>query len=113
MTPGDAHDGQRLEIATLRAENDRLIALLESHGIEWRTPQSDVVVAREPEPSRRPKLRHTRLAALWQVDRGAPLRPLRLSPCFRSGELGLALLGMEPCFSAAASMSAKASMKAG
>lgn len=52
MIPGDAHDGQRLEIATLRAENDRLIALLESHGIEWRAPQSVVVVTREPEPSR-------------------------------------------------------------
>ena len=52
VIPGDAHDGQRLEIATLRAENDRLTALLESHGIEWRAPQSVVVVAREPEPSR-------------------------------------------------------------
>lgn len=52
MTSGDAHDSQRLEIATLRAENDRLIALLESHGIEWRTPQSAVVVARELEPSK-------------------------------------------------------------
>ncbi len=52
MIPGDAHDGQRLEIATLRAENDRLTALLESHGIEWRAPQSVVVVAREPEPSK-------------------------------------------------------------
>ncbi len=52
MTSGDAHDSQRLEIATLRAENDRLIALLESHGIEWRTPQSAAVVARELEPSK-------------------------------------------------------------
>ena len=52
MTSGDAHDSQRLEIATLRAENDRLIALLEYHGIEWRTPQSAVVVARELEPSK-------------------------------------------------------------
>jgi hypothetical protein len=52
VTSGDAHDSQRLEIATLRAENDRLIALLESHGIEWRTPQSAVVVARELEPSK-------------------------------------------------------------
>ena len=52
MTSGDAHDSQRLEIATLRAETDRLIALLESHGIEWRTPQSAVVVARELEPSK-------------------------------------------------------------
>jgi len=26
------------ELAALRAENTRLIALLESHGIEWRPP---------------------------------------------------------------------------
>ncbi len=38
--------------AVLRAENARLIALLESHGIEWRPPQSPTFVIREPEASR-------------------------------------------------------------
>ncbi|HOK48067.1 MAG TPA: hypothetical protein PLK67_19120, partial [Bryobacteraceae bacterium] len=42
----------RDELSGLRAENARLIALLESHGIEWRPPQPVVLVAREPEPSR-------------------------------------------------------------
>ena len=36
----------------LRAENARLIALLESHGIEWRLPPEPVVPVAEPEPSR-------------------------------------------------------------
>lgn len=44
-----AHDG---ELAALQAENARLIALLESHGIQWRPPQPVVLVAREPEPSK-------------------------------------------------------------
>ena len=39
------------ELSRLQAENARLIALLESHGVEWR-PQPTVVAAREPEPSR-------------------------------------------------------------
>ena len=39
-------------VATLQAENARLIALLEAHGIEWRPPQPTVLVAREPESSR-------------------------------------------------------------
>ena len=43
---------ERTALSTLQAENARLIALLESHGIEWRAPQSAIVVAREPEPSR-------------------------------------------------------------
>lgn len=43
---------ERTDLSTLQAENARLIALLESHGIAWRTPQSAVIVAREPEPSR-------------------------------------------------------------
>jgi len=38
--------------AALQAENARLIALLEAHGIEWRPPQPAVFAAREPEPSR-------------------------------------------------------------
>ncbi len=42
----------RDELSGLRAENARLIALLESHGIEWRPPQPVVLVAREQEPSR-------------------------------------------------------------
>lgn len=36
----------------LRAENARLIALLEAHGIEWRLPKPTVVTAREPAPSK-------------------------------------------------------------
>ncbi|MEY3201276.1 MAG: hypothetical protein RIR70_826 [Pseudomonadota bacterium] len=40
------------ELVALRAESARLIALLEAHGIEWRSPQPVVVVAPEPEPSR-------------------------------------------------------------
>lgn len=27
------------ELAKLRAENDRLVALLDAHGIEWRAPE--------------------------------------------------------------------------
>ena len=42
----------RDELSALRAENARLIALLELHGVEWRPPQPVVVVAREPETSR-------------------------------------------------------------
>ncbi len=39
-------------LGALRAENIRLVALLESNGIEWRLPQPVVVEAREPELSR-------------------------------------------------------------
>jgi hypothetical protein len=40
-------------LEALVAENARLIALLESHGIEWRLPPQPVpVAAQEPEPSR-------------------------------------------------------------
>lgn len=40
------------EFATLRSENTRLIALLESHGIEWRLlPEPDPIVTIEAEPS--------------------------------------------------------------
>lgn len=52
MISGDDHDGPRPEIAALRAENARLIALLEAHNIEWQPPQPTVLVAREPESSR-------------------------------------------------------------
>ena len=38
------------ELNTLRLENARLIALLESHGIEWRLPQKNPTVS-ELEPS--------------------------------------------------------------
>jgi superfamily II DNA or RNA helicase len=38
----------RNELHVLRAENDRLIALLESHGIEWRAPQQASSPAVEP-----------------------------------------------------------------
>ena len=43
------------EVARLRAENDRLIALLESHGIDWhasRPKAHEAHEVREPEPSR-------------------------------------------------------------
>lgn len=39
-------------LATLQAENARLIALLDAHDIEWRLPQSVTPLVREPEPSR-------------------------------------------------------------
>ncbi len=42
----------RDELEDLLAENARLIDLLESHGIEWRQPQSVVALTREAEPSR-------------------------------------------------------------
>lgn len=45
------HQSQSV-IAALQAENARLLALLEAHGIDWRLPQPTAVVAREPEPSR-------------------------------------------------------------
>ncbi|WP_220476851.1 TOTE conflict system archaeo-eukaryotic primase domain-containing protein [Massilia cavernae] len=38
-------------VATLQAENARLVALLDAHGIEWRQPQPTVQAAREPERS--------------------------------------------------------------
>lgn len=39
-------------IAVLKAENDRLIALLETHDIEWRLPlEPDPIVTIEAEPS--------------------------------------------------------------
>lgn len=42
-----------LDRKALQAENTRLIALLESHGIEWRVqPQPVAVAAQEPEPFR-------------------------------------------------------------
>lgn len=40
------------ELASLQAENARLIALLKKNEIEWRLPQPAVPVARESEPSR-------------------------------------------------------------
>jgi hypothetical protein len=39
------------ELAAIQAENARLIALLETHGIEWRLPPQPVAVT-EPVPSR-------------------------------------------------------------
>ncbi len=39
-------------IAALQAENARLTALLDAHGIDWRLPQPSPVVVREPESSR-------------------------------------------------------------
>ena len=46
------HTERQTEMEALRAENARLIALLESHGIEWRLPPEPVVPVAEPEPSR-------------------------------------------------------------
>jgi hypothetical protein len=48
---GDSMDGAS-EVARLRAENDRLIALLELHGIHWHASQPATLQVREPEPSR-------------------------------------------------------------
>jgi hypothetical protein len=36
----------RAELASLRAENARRVALLEAHGIDWRLPRTPVLVAR-------------------------------------------------------------------
>ena len=40
------------EVATLKAENARLIALLEQHGIEWRQQDPAATAPRRLEPSR-------------------------------------------------------------
>ncbi|MEO0314038.1 MAG: hypothetical protein RI928_494 [Pseudomonadota bacterium] len=42
----------RDDLSALRAENARLVALLESHSIDWRPHQRTVVVAQEPEASK-------------------------------------------------------------
>jgi hypothetical protein len=49
---GDPNGDHALEVKGLRAENARLIALLDSHGIEWRLPNPVPVAVQEPEPSR-------------------------------------------------------------
>ena len=41
-----------MELKVLRAQNTRLVALLESHGIEWRVPPQPVVAVQESELSR-------------------------------------------------------------
>lgn len=41
-----------LELEKQRAENARLIVLLESHGIEWRLPPKSLAPVAEPEPSK-------------------------------------------------------------
>jgi hypothetical protein len=43
---------QQPEAEALRAENARLISLLESHGIEWRVPPPPAEPTAEPKPSR-------------------------------------------------------------
>ena len=48
---GNSMDGAS-EVSRLQAENDRLIALLESHGIDWHASQPATLEVREPEPSR-------------------------------------------------------------
>ena len=39
---------ERDALAALQAENTRLIALLESHGIPWRLPAKEIVQAAKP-----------------------------------------------------------------
>ncbi|MBK6583944.1 MAG: DEAD/DEAH box helicase family protein [Pseudomonadales bacterium] len=46
------HADQHPQVADLQAENSRLIALLEAHGIEWRLPPPPAKPVSEPEPSR-------------------------------------------------------------
>lgn len=48
----EATNQSQSAIAALQAENARLTALLEAHGIDWWLPQPSPVMAREPEPSR-------------------------------------------------------------
>lgn len=43
---------QKNTLAALEAENARLIALLEQHGIEWRQPDPAATAPRRLEPSR-------------------------------------------------------------
>ncbi len=40
---------ERDRLAALQAENERLAALLDSHGIQWRQPPSPQPGVREPE----------------------------------------------------------------
>jgi hypothetical protein len=49
----DLNADQALELEGLRSENARLIALLKSHGIEWRLPPQPIAVGgQEPEQSK-------------------------------------------------------------
>jgi hypothetical protein len=50
--PGNQLPTERDSQSAFQAENARLIALLESHGIEWRLPPETVAPISEPEPSR-------------------------------------------------------------
>lgn len=43
---------ERDDLVTLRAENARLISLLESHGIEWKSPPTAVAGSQVPMPTR-------------------------------------------------------------
>ena len=52
-----------LELANLQAENTRLIALLEAHGIEWRVPQSRPIESPGDRPS---KLSNSEKVALFR-----------------------------------------------
>ncbi|SMF53775.1 TOTE conflict system archaeo-eukaryotic primase domain-containing protein [Pseudogulbenkiania subflava] len=64
------------ELARLQAENARLIALLESHGIDWRLPPRPAPVAPEPEPSRLST--HEKVALFHRLFRGrADVYPTR------------------------------------
>ena len=50
-----------VELERQRAENARLIALLDSHGIEWRQPPEPTVIVVEPEPSQLSSLEPSKL----------------------------------------------------
>ena len=52
QTPAMDRAEQHTEADVLRAENARLISLLEYHGIEWRLPPPPAKPVPEPEPSR-------------------------------------------------------------
>lgn len=66
-----------LEMKVLQAENARLVALLKSHGIEWRVPPQPVAVAvQEPELSRLSTAE--KVALFWRLFRGrSDVYPIR------------------------------------
>lgn len=52
----DAPKSDQQQIASLKAENARLVALLEQHGIEWRSPGTPPAAPAQPQPEQ-PQLR--------------------------------------------------------
>jgi hypothetical protein len=53
--------------AALQAENARLTALLESHGIDWRVPTPSAYPVREFEPSKRQSSNYATKRSLWRA----------------------------------------------